>query len=588
MIRLPALRRLCATVTPAKAALLSVLLSLPALGVGYQIDDWQQQVLIRADAGAALTEMFTFMDPDRNAVLREAGVLPWWTPPEAQARFFRPLSAATHLLDHAVAPGSAVVAHLHSLLWAGALVWAAGLLLVRVLGRRSAAVAGLAVLLYAVDDAHGMPVGWLANRNALIAGVLGISAVLAHIRSREDGWRPGGLLSPLLLLAGLLAGESALAATAWLAAHALTLDRAPLVPRLRALLPAGVVVVGWRIAYNLMGYGSAGSGLYLDPVASPVAFLRALPVRLSALLADQFLGLPSLTLSFVEPSVQRLVLVLVVPALGWALWRLSVLLRSDATARFWAAGLLLSALPICATFPAARLLTFVGIGGAAIVAMAAERVLWTPGGEALRGRGVVSALLGLHLLVAPLMLPVQAGGVRVIADTLINLCHDAIPTSPDIVNKTVVFVNANELCVGQALPQRAIRGGPSPRAVRLLASAHYDLEVQALDRHTIEISIAGGMQSVDADTLMQPANTPLPIGSVVPLSDMRVEVVGWSAAGRVDRIRVQTNAPLDDPSMVWVVARDAQLQLVDAPSPGTTWRLPGVFTWLSPWSPTER
>ncbi len=79
--------------------------------------------------------------------------------------------------------------HLHSLLWLGALVVAAALLYRRILGPTW--VAGLAALLYAVDDAHAAPAAYIANRNALIATCFGVLCLLCFARSRQEGWRPG-------------------------------------------------------------------------------------------------------------------------------------------------------------------------------------------------------------------------------------------------------------------------------------------------------------------------------------------------------------------------------------------------------------
>ena len=47
---------------------------------------------------------------------------------------------------------------------------------------------------------------------------------------------------------------------------------------------------------------------------------------------------------------------------------LSPLLRREPVARFWALGMVLSLIPICATFPMDRLLFFVGLGAAGLLA----------------------------------------------------------------------------------------------------------------------------------------------------------------------------------------------------------------------------
>ena len=96
--------------------------------------------------------------------------------------------------------------HLHSVTWFACLVWLIALLYQCLIGIPF--VAGLAVLLYALDDAHGAPVAFLANRNAVVAATFGVLSVWLHDRWRRNGWSPGAMLSPLAFLAALLGGES--------------------------------------------------------------------------------------------------------------------------------------------------------------------------------------------------------------------------------------------------------------------------------------------------------------------------------------------------------------------------------------------
>ena len=85
-------------------------------------------------------------------------------------------------------------------------------------------IAGLATLIYAVDDAHGMLVGWIANRNGLVTAVLGVLALILFIRWRREGWRPGAFTAPFVFAVALLAGESAIAVGAYLIAYVLFLE----------------------------------------------------------------------------------------------------------------------------------------------------------------------------------------------------------------------------------------------------------------------------------------------------------------------------------------------------------------------------
>ena len=101
--------------------LVGVLIAAPTLAAGLLLDD----VLVRMRLTGAQTawgevawwELYTFARPDLNADLRAAGFHPWWSDLAVQMRFFRPLSAATHLLDYQLWPDQPALHHLHSLAW---------------------------------------------------------------------------------------------------------------------------------------------------------------------------------------------------------------------------------------------------------------------------------------------------------------------------------------------------------------------------------------------------------------------------------------------------------------------------------------
>ena len=94
---------------------------------------------------------------------------------------------------------------------------------------------------------------------------------MAHDRWRRHGWRPGALLGPAAFLAALLSKELGVAIGGYLFAYALFLDRGSWRQRLASLLPYAGIVVAWRALYQLFGYGVVGSGMYLDPMAEPLA-----------------------------------------------------------------------------------------------------------------------------------------------------------------------------------------------------------------------------------------------------------------------------------------------------------------------------
>src|SRR5262249_31088230 len=151
--------------------------------------------------------------------------------------------------------------------------------------------AGVAILLFAVDDAHAMPVGWIANRNSLIATSFGVAAVIVHDRWRRDGWRAGSVLAPILFAVALCSKEEGIATVAYLAAYALFLDRAGRARGCLSLSPYAAIVIVWRWLRASWGYGVWDMGLYVDPLAEPGRFALAAVDRAPILLLGQ-LGLP--------------------------------------------------------------------------------------------------------------------------------------------------------------------------------------------------------------------------------------------------------------------------------------------------------
>jgi len=352
-------------------ALLTVALTWPALFVGWAVDDYYHRFCIlrppefEAVIGSSpLTDLFRFFSPDKNLASIDLGIMPWWSVIDGRGAFLRPVTALTHVLDYRLWPTVSHLMHAQSLAWYLALVLAAAGLYRLLDG--STAVAALAALLYAIDDAHATPVAWLANRNATVAAFFGVVAIIAHVRWRQSGrWRFAAL-SPLLFAMALLAGESGIATFGYLAAYALCVEGGSALARVASIAPYTVVAIVWRLVWSAAGYGVDGIGLYVDPAADPIRFAFEAAWRAPCLIAPLTTA-PSADLftligAFLPLSV-TIGAVLVATAVSVAavalLWRA---VRSDAVGRFYLAGMLLAVPPSCATFPSDRLLLFAGIG----------------------------------------------------------------------------------------------------------------------------------------------------------------------------------------------------------------------------------
>lgn len=590
----PWLQRLAAALAhprfPWVAAIIGVLLASPALGAGLWLDDHLHRFVVslhvRGEGLGPWWDLYVAAEGD-EALTRarmDVGFSPWWTVPELRVRFLRPVSAATHYVEYAAWPEAAWLMHAHSLAWYGGLVVSVGALLRRWLG--STWVAGLGTLLYAIDDAHATPVGWIAQRNALVSAVLVVLVLLVHDRARRDRWRVGGWLGPLLLLLALLAGEGSIAALGYLAAHALLLEPAldPTGPEpeswrrrtgraLLALWPYLVVVVVWRMAYDALGYGAAGSGVYLDPVREPGVFLAALPDRMAALSLAQ-LGWPSAEHWSTRPlpwHAARWGALAAVAVMGLALLPR---LRRDRGLMVCAVGAALALVPAAAVVPSDRMLLLVGVGGSAVVAgvvaVAVERGLrrWLAVGLAL-------PLLLLHAGLAPISLPAKVAALPRGLEVEQRAAVASLPTDAALAGQDLVIVNAPPTFVSSTL--WLVRwNGPDvlPRRLRQLGATWQPVVVQRPDAHTLVLQPVGGYFGDPWSTIARGRAHPFAAGDRVELAGMTVEILGV-AEGLPTVVRVRSDVPLEDPSLRWVTWQDDRFVPWAPPPVGQTVALPG-------------
>ncbi len=575
---------------PAVIVLLAVVLAAPALGGDFTADDHLHRLLARSEPGlpglrARPLDLFVFAggDPADTAALRDVGVFPWWTDLDVRLAFWRPLSSLTHAADAALWPDAPAPMLAHNLAWmalSSLLVW---LLYRRFVPTRWIAV--LALALDALDDARGPVVAWIANRNALVALAAAVPVLLVHDRWRRDGWVTGRWLGPVLLLLALGAGESALAIGAYLVAHALWLDRAAWPARARALAPYLVVVVAWRVVYGLLGYGAAGSGIYLDPGSDPLGFAAVALTRVPALLLGQ-LALPWSELAAMYPLlgggvvvVMAVVALVVVGAIGLCC---AGLLRRDPVSRFFATGMVLAVLPVAATFPADRLLGFVGLGGAGLMAQLLAAALTDRPALAARPGwrrvivGAAAVLAVVHLVLAPLLLPVRARSI-VTLGAVLDRADAGVPAGPEVAAQTVILANPPLDAFAGYLPvMRASRGQARPAHLYWLANATSAVTLTGVDAHTLRVAPAGGFLRLQADQMLRRADPRVPVGERVARSGRTPALEALPTAGRPATVLARFAAPLDAPSLVWRRWDQTTFAPFVPPAPGQSVTLPAA------------
>jgi hypothetical protein len=565
----------------------SLFLMSACLNTGLAADDLLHAMMARgshAIEGFARhpLDLFRFTDARNTELLMRDGILSWWTDPNAQLSFFRPVASFTHYLDQLLWPDNGWLMHLHSMLW-GLMVFLGVLALYRRLIPLRW-VAMLALYLYVLDDARAWFGSWVAARNAVTATAFSVWALVYYHRQHTEGFRAGAWLGPLFLVLGLLSGEGAVSTCGYLFAHALYLQKGPLAPRLLTLTPYAVCVVAWRGMYRALGYGVSGSGLYVDPVNDPLRFLGALAEHGPVLMFAQLGGPWSdvWTALFVWPWLGKLIIVSGLGMIGLLGYALVPLWKVDPLVRFGTLGSVLSVLPAVATFPADRLLTWVAIGACIVLArLLAGYIEHDPVLEPTpRRRGLMHAV-AFHVMlsslwVAPPVLASRARGNMALRDVL-GRCDAGVPQDAAVARRTLVFINPPAVPLFAYIPiMRAAEGRPWGRLAHMLASGTTELEIERPDAHTLRIAPRGGFLLNPASQLLRVPDRGFHAGQTIKLSELVVTVTRLTPDGRPAEILARFERALDDPSFEWLQWSVTTYGPWQPPAVGETVHLAGV------------
>ena len=565
------------------AAALMIVLSLPALRVGFVADDYYHRAILEGRGALSavdepLWDLFVFVPGDARAeLLRDVGIVPWWGHPDLHLAFMRPLTSATHIIDNRLWPNDPVPQHVQSLLWFGAAVVLVGIVYRRVHG--ATAVAGLAVLLFAVEDAHAMSIGWIANRNAVVGLVFGLLALWAHIQWRRHGGPIRFAAALISFAVGLLAGEAVVGTAAYLVSWQLTMDEGRWPRRMMVLMPYVVLLAGWRVVYKVLGYGCAGSDLHIDPVVEPLTFAAALIERAPVM----FAGLWSQLTTDVWATLNRpgqLVLCAFSVVVCAFVAALSVrLIRANRRARFWAIGAVLSLVPVAAAFPMNRLLLVSGIGAFGLLAMLADDVgiLGGAAGDVrLWVRRSVKALLVLHIPLASVLLVASILFLSVF-NTIFTAGARGAPRDPDLATQDLIFLNGHEFpSVYTYVIRLTDDDTPAPRRVAILGPMSTAVTVTREGENTLVLAAEDGWLRSPIDQLMRSTDAPVHVGERIRTVLFDAEIRQASSDGRPVVVSFEFRRPLDRPSFRWVAWRGGRLEEVTPPGVGGEIRLSSV------------
>ena len=572
---------------PFAVAILAAVVMLPTLTGGWQMDDYFQRITLLGYGDSKPIQTFEpYIDRAHILSQMDFGSLPWWASPDLHQVFLRYTSTLTMMLDYRLWPNHPALMHLHSLLWLAAAVLVATLLYREVLG--ATWVAGLAGLMYALDGAHAVPAGYLANRNALIACCFGFLSVLSFVRWRKHGQWTTRWLSVLMLALSLSAYEMGLATVAYLVSYALTVDSDPIRARLSRLLPHGAVLSAWVLIYKLGNFGTRGSGFYLDPLHDPIAFASLLCQRAAFLVMGQWSPIPAEmsmanapgTSAFLHLSIFSFAIVAIVTLLF-----IPLVLR-DRIARFWALGALLSLVPISAVGPEDRLLGFVGLGSMALLAQQAQFVFGSSGvapvSRVWRGFAwaATSLLLLLHLIAAPLI-----GNALIAFQKGVNVrlkhAMASVPGDPQIASQDLVLINPPDhiYTVTAIWAVHQLESLPVPRHLRALSSGG-TLEVTRVGPRSLQVRFPEGFFPTAFSRYVRSPNERFSVGQHFEVPDLSVTIEALDAQGDPAEVLYEFPVPLEDPSLRWMSWKDGEYAQWTPPALGQTDRFSpqrGIF-----------
>jgi hypothetical protein len=381
----------------------------------------------------------------------------------------------------------------------------------------------------------------------------------------------------------MAAGEYALTVLLYVPLYEWLVAKGSARSRLVAALPTMAIVAAFALAARALGYGVRGSEVYVDPLLSPVAFLRSVSERMPMLLAQLLAGRPIDTPGNWPPSLSTGTTAIVAVAL-LSLAVVGTLVRlGDATVSrrvaWFASGALLGLVPLCAAFPSERLLLGPALGFAGVLGVLLAEIgsiaTDEPRSLGFWSRWAVAVTMALvHLPWAGwraheatrTQAALLAGIERAIAES---------PVEPrGLEHAQVVLIaaaDAETLHYPATIWHR--RGLPRARGWRVLAmgTAQYAIKRTAAD--TLEVVSASPMFANFAAAMFRGHHRSLAAGSVVRVDGMTVTTVDASPQGprhasfRFDR-------PLDDRSLRFYVAFPDGLVPLPIPAVGEQLVLP--------------
>lgn len=566
-----------------------------ALSVGFVADDYAQIDMLEGHypVPRASWDLFSFSNGSaaEGRRLIESGFYPWWADPELRIAMFRPAASWEFALDHRWFGHDPFGYHVRS-----ALVWCAFLAVCALFFRAccAGAEAYYAFALLCASEVLSAPLWWICNRAALYSTLFASLALLAYRRYRGGegaGWA--------LLVAGLYSlafafGEYAYCMFGYFVAYEVCC-----VPsqrgRLKALACVSAPALGFGALRLGLHAGVSHSGVYVDPLGQPLAFARALCVRVPVLLGDLVFALRADYWTATPPWlpgwhergwVERdwlfdpgrwenahvaagAVACLVFAWLARRGWG-----RRDL--RFLALGSAFAVLTVVPSFPSSRLLLAAWLGFAPLLAAELAAALVRPGATR-----ALAAIVLIYQLALPITLQrMELAG----APSHGQRMRSAIARADLDAERNLILLSAFDGGSSVYLPAtRRVLGRPAPRRCLVLSwvPAPYLLARESPSAFSMRFGRATTLLRSRGEQLFRAPERPLRAGEVVDVGLFRATILELRD-GMPVHVRFDFDRPLDSPSLQFMVPADDGFRRYELPPLGASLAVPAPVVPLAP------
>ncbi|MFH0907915.1 MAG: hypothetical protein V1929_04065 [bacterium] len=396
----------------------ALLLHAPSLGHGFEYDDFIHQYLLRyamdwPDAGPwRLYDYSYWVHASRDHATTV--LAPWWVSPDFKLSFFRPLSSLSIWADYQLYHGWAPGYHATNLAAFALLLLLTFQLFLELGVPRRAALWALAFL--AFNGNHALLVGWIANRNEVLASLLTVAMMISLCRHGRMGGRARLAAAAVLFLCACMAKESGLIGLPLAGLYLFTIQAPPSargvfarcshVARSPVAWVFGLVTVVYLTGYVLAGHGSFSAN-YATPLHRSGAYFARMASLLPLATGSLFFGIAT-DVVFTRPQLHVPVLALS-SALFLLLLRIGWRWLRAVPAAWFAAGWVVAALvPMAGVTLSDRLLMSASIGSSLAMGLLMHEL---GGWGGVRGN-LRERWPGLLFVVTGLLVAIPAGLLR--------------------------------------------------------------------------------------------------------------------------------------------------------------------------------